>query len=89
MSRLCCTERRDVGQGYPQPGGDTLTRATGLQRNFSFGGVITGEKVGERSCAFTILVFPELQLHRGPLFPRQPPCYIFRSISDSGKGLPE
>lgn len=51
-----------------QPGGDTLTRATGLQRNFSFGGVITGDKVGDRSCAFTILVFPELQLYRVPLF---------------------
>ena len=84
MSRLCYRERRDVGQGQTARWG-YITRATGLQRNFSFGGVITGDKVGERSCAFTILVFPELQLHRVPLFPRQPPYYIFRSISDSGK----
>ena len=73
-----------MGQGQTARWG-YITRATGLQRNFSFGGVITGDKVGERSCAFTILVFPELQLHRVPLFPRQPPYYIFRSISDSGK----
>lgn len=43
---------------------------------------MTGEEDGERSCAFTILVFLELPLHRGPLFPRHPPYSVFKSIWD-------
>lgn len=77
-----CRETRDADKGQTARPGYPNQIAWPPNVFFPLRGVMTGEEDGERSCAFTILVFPELPLHRGPLFPRHPPYSVFKSIWD-------
>lgn len=86
MPRLWAVEKEEVQVRGRQPGQDTPTRTTGLQLDFSFR---ESWQVGKpvKEAMLLLFVFPEFQRHQGPMFPRHPPYRVFKSISDTGKGL--
>lgn len=81
-----CGKRRGAGEGKrARPKTPQQER---LVSNWTFP---SGEswQVGKpvKEAMLLLFVFPEFQRHQGPMFPRHPPYRVFKSISDTGKGL--
>lgn len=88
MPRLQAAEKEEMQVRGRKPGGDTLTRLTGLQMKSSFRGSWQVRKP-VREAVLLLFQFFRVKRHRGPQFLRHLPSRVFKSISETetGKGL--